>query len=92
MAANFYPTAVYTRLDSLDSLIKAFLGISLVTAILGCYSGKIVATQMIGVIQISAVGLTLIHYASPLLYPFRILKYAHGYNPSTTLYQSELPT
>lgn len=44
MAANFYPTAVYTRLDSLDSLIKAFLGISLVTAILGCYSGKIVAT------------------------------------------------
>jgi hypothetical protein len=42
---------------------------------------------MVGVIQLTAVGLTLIHYATPLLYSFKSLKYTHGYNPSANLYQ-----
>ena len=47
---------------------------------------------MIGVVQITAIGMSLIHYGTPLLWPFRFLKYAHGLNIPISTYQSSLPT
>lgn len=67
--------------------MKAFLVISLITFLLGMYTGKVIATEMVGLIQVSAVGLTLIHYGSPLLWPFRLLKYAHGLSIPGSYYQ-----
>lgn len=44
LAANYYPPEVYDRIPPLEGFIKAFLAISLVTALLGLYTGKVVAT------------------------------------------------
>ena len=64
----------------LKIMTYAIVGLSFFAFIFGLYSSKIVVTEMMGVLQLSYLGLFILNYSDPLVSPLYFFKYTNGYN------------
>jgi hypothetical protein len=54
--------------------------IGLITFVIGIFSNKIVASEMIAVMQISYLGLFIVNFSDPLIISLNKLSFSHGFN------------
>lgn len=65
--------------------------LSLLTYVIGLFSSRIVATEMLGPLQISYFGLFIVNNSDPLIEPLNNLIFSNGYNIRLPTPQSTLP-
>ena len=80
LAANMYSDSLYNNQQLLSLIILILSGVSFVVYIIGLISSKIVATEMVAVMQISYLGLFIINHGDPLFYSLNNLQYTNGIN------------
>lgn len=66
-------------------------GIGFVVYLLGLVSAKIVATEMVGVMQIAYFGLFIVNHSDPLIHSLNDLSFANGLNTLISAAQQKSP-
>lgn len=72
--------------------IYSLISIAFFVFFLGIYKSKVVVTEMMGVLQLSYLGLLVLNYSDPLIQPLYLFKYFNGYNFYVPKSQTIIPT
>lgn len=80
LAAVYYSNDVYNSVDMFDKLAQVVMYSSLAVFFVGLVAGKFIGVEMMGVIQVSYIGLMIINYVNPILAPLTKIVFVNGFN------------
>ena len=66
--------------DKFKYVTMVLIGLSFAVFAIGSYSSKIVVTEMMGIVQVSFLGLMMLNYHDPIVSSLSFLKYSNGFN------------
>lgn len=91
LAANYYGPEDYNRSKQLAIANYALIGVSALVFILGMYSSKLIVSEMIGMIQVTYLGLFIISFNDPLMRSLNFLRFSHGFSDLIPKTQGNVP-
>lgn len=80
LAAVYYSDDVYNSAELYEKLSTVVMYLSLMVFVMGVAIGKFIGVEMMGVVQISYIGLMIINYLHPVLAPFSKISFVNGFN------------